>query len=167
MKATIEIAADTEATFQQVKGKHFWSGGDTVRGPDRVTGYTLVLTLEFTEEEKAIVSKYGLHNVALDEDPLYTDAEIRERLETMKQNLSRDDQNSPSVRRLLTESKKDLRQQKFEYHFGLFAADYHLPFDSEYQAHVHADWLKTKILPLMKRLLDANRHRQRKETIEL
>lgn len=58
MKATVSTNQSTEPTIIPGKKKGIFGGREPdQRGPDRVTGYYVNVQVEFTEEERAILTR--------------------------------------------------------------------------------------------------------------
>jgi hypothetical protein len=134
----------------------------------------LTLRLKLSEEERAIILTHRLHEIPLEDEPFYTDEDIRrfqaERVgglphgnsqraftdRAIAEGMTEDVIAGMRTERRLTTIADYLKETGFMKHFN-----------TPYEVSAYANKLKTEILPKIKNMIDSHRHgTSTSETIE-
>ena len=114
--------------------------------------WTVELTLVPSEEERAIILKYKLDELAVETEPKYTSAQL-EKLEADNRQLFA--ASGETGERIVNDMMADHRAAKEQTLFGYyFNNPYTKSFDVRQDAHTYADKLEKEILPLIKNQID-------------
>jgi len=169
MEASIEIK---EHEFDDVRfetRRTFFGGVKTVQVPlGKKKTYIVELTINPTEEERAIILKYKLDELALETRPKFSPEQLEE-MEAQQRAMF--GHHSDTIETIVSGAMADFRAMKEQTLLGqYFDNPYAKSFDIRQDAHTYADELEKDILPRIKNQIDYYRLesiRQDKRTISL
>jgi hypothetical protein len=169
MEATINIR---ESQYEDVSLETYktFFGGLKTRRVSRGTKacHILELTIMPTEEERAIILKYKLDELAVETEAKYTPERLEEMEAEQRSMFGRD---SETVDAIVAGTMAELRSMKDQTLLGqYFDNPYTRNFDLRQDAHTYADKLEKEVLPLIKTQIDYCRlesMRRDKRTITL
>jgi hypothetical protein len=131
--------------------------------------FSVDMILEMSEAERALIKEHELDDMVLEDEPLYTEAELA--------NLRRQDEQEVSATKglVLEQIKKQVNEmsqtsRKEQRHItrvgDLLVSPFSRLCDSPHEAKEYADKLKTKFLPEVRKLLDGYSGHKQTETLE-
>jgi hypothetical protein len=166
MEATIEIKDYEIDDYRIETRKTFFGGLKTQQVPlGKKKKYTIYLTIMPSEEERAIILKYKLDELSVEEEPYWTEEDIDRRMAMF------DIGTSPMLDQMHDEEIREMRARKKQILLGqYFDNPFTKDFDIRQDAHTYADKLEKEILPLIKNQIDYYRLesvRRDKRTITL
>jgi hypothetical protein len=170
MEATIDIKDYEIDDFRLETYKTFFGGIKTRNVPlGKKKRYNVELTIIPTEEERAIILKYKLDELSVEEERKYSEEflqQFEERNRVAYASLSAEMQH-----KLIDETNAEMRKEVKQTLLGeYFNNPYEKNFEVRQDAHSYADKLEKEILPLIKTQIDYYRLesvRRDKRTITL
>lgn len=163
MEVTIEVKENIVEAIPEVTKRNWFANTVTVikKGIPASHTYDVQLYLTPTEEERAIIFKYQLAGLIVEEVP--TDPHA---VEYYRQKLSEatDDLNRGVLRDMLKKAEESKTIYRFENYFN---NPFVRSFDNPRAAHAYVDELKEKWLPLIKSNIDHYGSRTEKQSFSL
>ncbi|MGC2409558.1 MAG: hypothetical protein WA441_06105 [Methyloceanibacter sp.] len=169
MEANIEIKENEYDDVRFEYRKTFFGGTKTVKVPlGKKKSYNVHLTINPTEEERAIILKYKIDELAVETAPKFTPEQL-EQMEIDQRAMH--GRSSEIIDNIVSGAMADLRAMKEQTLLGqYFDNPYIKSFDVRQDAHTYMDKLEKEILPLIKTQIDYYRLeavRRDKRTINL
>lgn len=171
MEATIEIR---ESEYTDRKQETYLGLFGRVKYRDVILGqkkhYTVYLTLIPSEEERAIILKYKIDELAIEEERTFSDEQLAEQERDYRlhlRNFTEEQFQQSGIAAGLREMRQEKKQTLLNQYFD---NPYTKGFDTRQDAHTYADKLEKEILPMIKSQIDYYRLesvRQDKRTITL
>ena len=164
MEVTIETK---EVATPTTKTEEYQDGFFKTRKTREIAGEAIItfevhLFLTPTEEERAVIRKFRLSELIVEEQPHYSDEQIEEQQKLLS--ATTDPDSKASYRRMIEE----MRNSKTIYRIENYFDNPHVRvFGHPRDAHKYIDKLKEDVLPIIKSNLDYFSVRSEKETFTL
>jgi hypothetical protein len=170
MRATIQLNEMKQPRAETVHTPHL-IGEDTFtiveKGED--FKFAIDMILELTETERAIIKQYELDDVVLEDNPAFTEEQLRDMRVRHRTEL---DATKDPLLKEITKQSMEMAQSMAKTHReqtrvgDLLVSPYSRVFDTPHQAKEFADKLKTQFLPQIRKLIDSHADAKRAETLE-
>ena len=140
-----------------------------VEGEER-TEYAVDMILELPETQRAIIKQYNLHEYVIEDEPRYSSdqlAQIEQQHDGRAAALK-----NPNVAEIFNDQTREIMNMHKAARLQTKLGDYLVSpytklFKNRIEANQYAEKLKTKILPQIKTILEANTAGESPQTIQL
>lgn len=170
MRATIQLNEYKVPRIEERRVPRFGSEDDfTYVEVGEDFKFSVDMILEMSETERALIRQHELDDIVLEDVPKYTADELAAlaRQDDQRVRATKDmilEQVQKNVNELSTEHRKS--ERRITRVGDLLVAPFTREFDSPHQAKQHAETLKTKFLPEVRKLLDGHTGHKQSETLE-
>jgi hypothetical protein len=171
LRATIQINSVTVADREQRRIPRVFADDSIVyvEGEER-TEYAVDMILELPEAQRAIIKQYNLHEYVIEDEPRYSSDQLAQ-IEQQHDGRAAAFKN-PNVAEIFNDQTREIMNMHKAARLQTKLGDYLVSpctklFKNRVEANQYAEKLKTKILPQIKTILEANTAGESPQTIQL